>query len=71
MSGFLQVVGIILLIPQGLVPLGYRLAGHEIQGWQLARFAPADLQIPASCALALAGVALILIAASAGKKPAS
>jgi hypothetical protein len=63
----LEVVGWVLLISQGVIPLVQKLAGNGLGAFQLARWLPGDLQVPASvAAIAVAALLLLLARSSAG-----
>jgi len=67
-SGVLATVGIILLVPQGIVALTFSLADSDVKSWFVARYLPDDLQVPASVMLAIVG-GLILLAAWLMRSP--
>jgi len=67
-SGVLATVGIILLVPQGIVALTFSLADSDVKSWFVARYLPDELQVPASVMLAIVG-GLILLAAWLMRSP--
>ena len=58
-SGILLTVGIILLVPQGIVALLFSLAGSDVRAWFVARYLPDDLQVPVSVVLAVLGASIL------------
>jgi ABC-2 type transport system permease protein len=55
--GTLLTVGILCIVPQGLVPIGFNLFGvdPEVRVWFAARYLPQHLQIPAAAAFIATG----------------
>jgi hypothetical protein len=55
--GTLLTVGILCIIPQGLVPIGFNLLGvdPQVKVWFAARYLPGHLQIPAAAIFIAAG----------------
>ena len=55
--GTLVTVGIICLVPQGLVPVAFNLFGvdPEVRVWFAARYAPGDLQLLVAAGFIVAG----------------
>ncbi|CCH30473.1 hypothetical protein ABZ816_16655 [Actinosynnema sp. NPDC047251] len=53
-----EFIGIILLVPQGLVPLVLIALGVESQGWSLAMHLPPWAQLPGAIAFAVVGALL-------------
>ena len=62
----LLTVGILCIVPQGLVPLGFNLFGvdPQVKVWFAARYAPPSLQLPVAAAFIVAGVLAIWAAAT-------
>jgi ABC-2 type transport system permease protein len=62
----LWLVGILCVVPQGLVPIGFNLLGvdQQVKVWFAARYLPADLQIPVAAGFILLGALAIWSAES-------
>ncbi|MEJ2854365.1 MULTISPECIES: hypothetical protein [unclassified Saccharothrix] len=55
-----EVVGIVLAVPQGLVPLVLMALGVDSKSWYLVRYLPEWAQIPAAVAFVVVGGLLAL-----------
>lgn len=64
MKATLQVVGWVLLISQGIIPLAQKFSGNELGSFQLAKMLPVGMQVPASIGAIVVAV-LVLVAARA------
>jgi ABC-2 type transport system permease protein len=55
--GTLLTVGILCVVPQGLVPLGFNLFGvdPQVRVWFAARYLPQPMQVPAAVAFIVVG----------------
>jgi ABC-2 type transport system permease protein len=58
-TSVLLTLGIILLVPQGIVALVFSLVGADVRSWFVALYLPGSLQVVASVVLALVGAALL------------
>ena len=67
--GVLLTAGILLIVPQGLVPIGFNLFGvdPQVRVWFAARYLPQQLQVPVAAALVAAGVLALWWAARIGR----
>ena len=54
-TGILATVGMILLVPQGLIPLIFSAVAPGVRSWFIALYLPHDVQVPVSVLLALVG----------------
>jgi ABC-2 type transport system permease protein len=56
--GALVTVGIVCIVPQGLVPIGFNLFGvdPQVKVWFAARYLPEPLQVPVAVAFIVVGV---------------
>ena len=65
----LLTAGILLIVPQGLVPIGFNLFGvdPQVRVWFAARYLPQQLQVPVAAALVAAGVLALWWAARIGR----
>jgi ABC-2 type transport system permease protein len=65
----LWLIGILLIAPQGLVPIGFNLLGvdPEVKVWFAARYLPGHLQIPVAAGLIALGLLAIWLAVAAGR----
>jgi ABC-2 type transport system permease protein len=68
----LWTLGILLVIPQGLVPIGFNLFGvdPQVKVWFAARYLPQDLQVPVAAGFIAAGLLAIWWAVTIGRRPA-
>jgi ABC-2 type transport system permease protein len=68
--GTLLTVGILCIVPQGLVPIGFNLFGvdPQVRVWFAARYAPQALQVPVAAAFIVAGVLAVWVAATIQRK---
>jgi hypothetical protein len=59
-------VGIVCIVPQGLVPIGFNLFGvdPQVKVWFVARYLPQHLQLPVAAAFIAVGALAIWWAAS-------
>ena len=66
----LWTVGILLVVPQGLVPVGFNLFGVDprVRVWFAARYLPQDLQIPVAAGFIAAGLLAIWWAEAMGRR---
>jgi hypothetical protein len=56
-----QLIGIVLLVPQGVVPLGLGLLGSDTRSWFLPQHLPEELRLPVSVAfIAIGGLITLL-----------
>ena len=64
LRGALLTVGILCIVPQGLVPIGFNLLGvdQQVKIWFAARYLEQDLQTPAAAAFIAVGLPAILFA---------
>jgi ABC-2 type transport system permease protein len=64
LRGALLTVGILCIVPQGLVPIGFNLLGvdQQVKVWFAARYLEQDLQAPAAAAFIAVGLLAILFA---------
>lgn len=67
----LWTVGIVLVVPQGLVPIGFNLFGvdQQVRVWFAARYLPQDLQIPVATGCIVAGLLAIWSAGAISRRP--
>jgi ABC-2 type transport system permease protein len=58
LHGTLLTAGILLIVPQGLVPIGFNLLGVDpgVKVWFAARYLPQELQLPVAAGFAAVGV---------------
>ena len=65
----LWTVGILLIVPQGLVPIGFNLFGvdQQVKVWFAARYLPQDRQILAAAGFIAAGLLAIWWAVAIGR----
>jgi ABC-2 type transport system permease protein len=68
--GALLTVGILCIVPQGLVPIGFNLFGvdPQVKVWFAARYLPQGLQVPAAAAFIAIGALAIWAAATIQRK---
>ena len=68
--GALLTVGILCIVPQGLVPIGFNLFGvdPQVKVWFAARYLPQRLQVPAAAAFIAIGALAIWAAATIQRK---
>jgi ABC-2 type transport system permease protein len=66
----LWTLGILLVVPQGLVPIGFNLFGvdQQVKVWFAARYLPQDLQIPVAAGFIAVGLLAIWWAAAIGRR---
>ena len=66
LRGALLTLGILCIVPQGLVPIGFNLLGvdQEVKVWFAARYLEESLQAPAAAAFIVVGMLAILFARS-------
>jgi len=64
LRGALLTIGILCIVPQGLVPIGFNLLGvdQQVKVWFAARYLGPDLQVPAAAAFIAVGLLAILFA---------
>ena len=64
LRGALLTIGILCIVPQGLVPIGFNLLGvdQQVKVWFAARYLEPDLQVPAAAAFIAVGLLAILLA---------
>jgi hypothetical protein len=67
--GVLWTVGIVCVVPQGLVPIGFNLFGVDPlgRGWFAARYLPQQLQVPVAAGFIVAGTLAMWWAYSIGR----
>jgi ABC-2 type transport system permease protein len=67
--GVLWTVGIVCVVPQGLVPIGFNLFGvdPQVRVWFAARYLPQQLQVPAAAGFIVAGALAMWWAYSIGR----
>ncbi|MBM7788324.1 hypothetical protein [Tenggerimyces flavus] len=68
MKDFLQIIGVIIAVPQGLVPIILNVLDKNLSGWQLVSHLPEGLQIGASIGALIIGGLLLLLGDAVGKK---
>jgi ABC-2 type transport system permease protein len=68
-QGVLWTVGILCVVPQGLVPIAFNLFGvdQQVKVWFAARYLPQDLQIPVAAGFVAVGAVAIWGAVSIGR----
>jgi hypothetical protein len=66
----LWTVGILLVVPQGLVPIGFNLFGvdQQVKVWFAARYLPQELQLPVAAGFIAAGLLAIWWAVAIGRR---
>jgi hypothetical protein len=66
----LWTVGILLVVPQGLVPIGFNLFGvdQQVKVWFAARYLPQELQLPVAAGFVAAGLLAIWWAVAIGRR---
>jgi ABC-2 type transport system permease protein len=64
LRGALLTIGILCIVPQGLVPIGFNLLGvdQQVKVWFEAPYLEQDLQVPAAAAFIAVGLLAILFA---------
>jgi hypothetical protein len=69
LRGVLLTIGILCIVPQGLVPIGFNLLGvdPQVKVWFAARYLEQDLQVPAAAAFIAVGLLAILFGGAIGR----
>lgn len=62
-----EVIGIVMLVPQGLVPLVLLALGSESRSWYAVMYLPPWARLPAALAFAVVGAALVVSGIRAGR----
>jgi hypothetical protein len=67
----LLTVGILCIVPQGPMPIGFNLFGvdPQVKVWFAARYLPQHLQVPVAAAFIAAGALAIWVAVTIQRKP--
>lgn len=68
MKDFLQIVGVIVAVPQGIVPIILNVLDKNLSGWQLVSHLPEGLQVGAAIGAVVIGGLLLLLGEAVGKK---